>query len=577
MRYLLPLFLAFLMPAALQSQQNILLTPFERSNGNASATFAEVITWYQQLDSLSPLLHLQGVGRSDAGPPIPFVRIDRFPDRPRHEDKRVFVLINNGIHPGEPCGIDASMMIARELVTDSAWLPLLDKVVIGIIPVYNIGGALNRSCCTRASQIGPEEQGFRGNATHLDLNRDFMKMDAHNTWAFAEIFHSFLPDLFLDTHTTNGADYQAPMTYIATQPDKLEPEAAECLRNLVLPELLRRSEENNLMLLPYINIFDGPPENGMAAFLDLPRYASGYTSLFQTIGFISEAHMLKPFDVRVEATYQFIQVLLELAAEYREAISLAVATARSDAAQSDSMAISWTLDDTRRDSVMFHGYFSSLQPGALTGAPRLSYDRSQPFSRFIPYFPHYLPSHTVEVPDAYLVPQAWTEIVDRLKANKVDMERLERDTLLTVEVYRLKVGAPGRMPYEGHYYHRELETTTHMEQVQFRAGDYVVMTGQWRTPFVVHALEPMAADSWFRWNFFDRVLMQKEYFSDYLFEATAVGILANDPELKADFELKKLEDPAFAADSDSQLEFVYKRSAYYEEEHLRYPVARWNW
>ena len=85
------------------------------------------------------------------------------------------------------------------------------------IPVYNVDGALSRQDTSRVNQNGPEAFGFRGNARHLDLNRDFIKADSLNARTFAQVFTRWDPDVMVDTHTSNGADYQHVVTLIATQ------------------------------------------------------------------------------------------------------------------------------------------------------------------------------------------------------------------------------------------------------------------------------------------------------------------------------------------------------------------------
>jgi hypothetical protein len=68
--------------------------------------------------------------------------------------------------------------------------------------------------------------------------------------------------------------------------------------------------------------------------------------------------------------------------------------------------------------------------------------------------------------------------------------------------------------------------------------------------------------------------MQKEWFTDYKFDATAYELLQSDPRLKAEFDQKKKNDPVFAEDAFKQLHFIFKRSKYYEKSHNRYPVYR---
>jgi hypothetical protein len=91
---------------------------------------------------------------------------------------------------------------------------------------------------------------------------------------------------------------------------------------------------------------------------------------------------------------------------------------------------------------------------------------------------------------------------------------------------------------------------------------------------VVSVLEPRAADSYFAWNAFDGILMQKEGYSDYVFEDLAWEWLQEHPEIRAQFLRKKASDSAFAKDSWGQLNWVYKQSVYYEKTHNLYPVYR---
>jgi hypothetical protein len=195
---------------------------FEKSNGLESATYFEAIDWYKNLDKVSPQVLLKQMGMTDAGYPLHVVLVSsdgKFDAGQWHKQNKAVILINNGIHPGEPDGIDASMLLLRDIVTKKIKLP--DNVCLAFIPVYNIGGCLNRGSTSRANQNGPTEYGFRGNAQNLDLNRDFTKNDSKEAKAFAQIFHLLDPDILIDNHVSDGADYQHTMTLLTTQYDKL--------------------------------------------------------------------------------------------------------------------------------------------------------------------------------------------------------------------------------------------------------------------------------------------------------------------------------------------------------------------
>ena len=87
-------------------------------------------------------------------------------------------------------------------------------------------------------------------------------------------------------------------------------------------------------------------------------------------------------------------------------------------------------------------------------------------------------------------------------------------------------------------------------------------------------LEPTGDDSFFAWNFFDGILQQKEGYSDYRWDDVAADILKANPAVKLELEKKKKTDTAFAVNASAQLNWIYKKSAYYEPAHLRYPVYR---
>src|SRR4051812_661677 len=214
------LFICSLM--AFHTQGQNLVTFFEQSQGKGSPPYLEIINWWKKMDAASPKVKMLTMGPTDAGYPLHLVIVSADGDfniaSLRKKDKRI-VFVNNGIHPGEPDGIDASMLLVRDIATNKYRLP--DNVVLAFIPVYNIGGCLNRSPNYRVDQDGPIEKGFRGNSQNLDLNRDFIKCDSKDARSFTEIFHLLDPDVFVDNHVSDGADYQHIMTLLVSQHNKL--------------------------------------------------------------------------------------------------------------------------------------------------------------------------------------------------------------------------------------------------------------------------------------------------------------------------------------------------------------------
>ncbi len=550
------------------------LTPFEISESkNVTATYAQVISYYKNLDQKYEQCKLLTYGPTDIGKPLNLLVLSKDkvfdPVLIRKQNKRV-ILINNGIHPGEPEGIDASMMLARDLLQKNQ---LPKDVVICILPLYNIDGSFNRGQ-SRANQNGPESYGFRGNAKNLDLNRDFIKTDSKNSFSFQEIFNIWVPEIFLDNHTSNGADYQYVMTFIETQRNKLNPVLSEFMTKAIEPELYSSMKKSGYEMTPYVDHIAETPDSGITAFLEVPRFSTGYAALHNTIGFIGETHMLKPFDKRVYATYQLMQNLINItqknAAELGEVKKKADEQVRSQ----KIFPLNWTLDESSFDSVLFKGYAGKHKASDISGLTRLYYDRNAPFEKYIKLYNTYKPILEVEKPLAYVVPQAWQKAVDLLKLNGVKMQVLKSDTLMEVDSYYIGDYKTSPRPYEGHYIHSDIKVQSRKQKLMFFKGDFLIYVNQPQNRYIVETLEPQGGDSFFAWNFFDSILGQKEYFSAYVFEDEGAKILNDNPELKQKLEAAKKENPDLAKSASAQLNWVYQHSDYYEKSYLRYPVAR---
>ncbi|TPE41057.1 M14 family metallopeptidase [Pontibacter mangrovi] len=568
---------ALLHTAAPAKEKPDLKTPYEQGNGNQTATYQEAIAWYQKLDEAYEEVQMTPVGMTDVGRPLHLVIVSTdkdFDPASIHQKNKRILLIQNGIHPGEPEGIDATMMLVRDYLQDKKLRKQLDNVVLAIIPVYNIGGALNRNSHTRTNQNGPEEYGFRGNARNLDLNRDYIKTDSRNAQTFHQIFREWDPDVFMDNHTSNGADYQHVMTLIATQHNKLNPTLASYLSGKMVPTLYAEMKKDKFPMVPYMNHPAETPESGIIGFMESPRYATGYTTLYNTIGFVPETHMLKPFHQRVDATYKLMENMIETIHRDADEIGRLRQQAKRETLAQQKFPLDWQLDTTKVAQIPLLGYEARYKPSEVSGLERLYYDRKSPYSKKIKYYDEFTPTVTVEKPVAYIIPQAWREVIERLKTDGVQLQQLQRDTTLTLDTYYITDYKTSPRAYEGHYLHSGVQVETRHMPRQFFKGDYVVYLNQPANRFLVEVLEPQAVDSYFAWNFFDGILMQKEYFSSYVFEDLAAEYLRKDPTLRKKLEERKKQDPEFAKSARAQLDFVYKNTPHYEYTHMMYPVGR---
>ncbi|MBP93510.1 MAG: hypothetical protein CMC55_05270 [Flavobacteriaceae bacterium] len=557
-----------------QNKKDKFITVFETSHGTETATYHQTIQFYNDLANAFPQIQIQAFGKTDSGEPLHIVTFNsdaEFNFETIRKHKRV-LLINNGIHPGESDGIDATMMLYRDMAQGK--IPAPNNTVLVTIPIYNIGGSLNRNTGTRANQNGPKAYGFRGNAQNFDLNRDFIKSDTENARTFAEIFHLVKPDVFIDNHVSNGADYQYVLTHLFTQHNKLGGKLGSYVHQTIMPELEADLQKKDWDITPYVNVFNQVPEIGFSQFMDYPRYSTGYTTLWNVIGMMVETHMLKPYKPRVEGTYELMKSMIAITEKEGEHISTLRQAAFESFKNQKMYPLDWEVDTTKSTTLNFKGFEGSTITSEVTGNERLKYDRNKPFEKPVSYQNYFKPTTEVTVPKAYIVPQGWHRVIDLLKLNGVQMNRFEKDTILAVESYKIADFETRKSPYEGHYQHYKTSVRASENTTSFRKGDYWISTKQNAIRYLLETLEPQAPDSFFNWNFFDTILQQKEGFSPYVFEDTASELLASNPNLKAEFEAKKQAELQFANNWYAQLNWLYERSNNYEPAYRQYPVYR---
>lgn len=346
------------------------------------------------------------------------------------------------------------------------------------------------------------------------------------------------------------------------------------LQEELMPALEDSLAVANWPITPYVNVFNRSPEGGFSQFMDNPRYSTGYTTLFNTFGMMVETHMLKPYDERVKGTYQLMQSMLAIASEKQDSIRALRRQARDNYKMGGWYPIGWALDSSKTRTLEFKGYEAKFTSSQLTGQDRLSFDRESPYSRPVTYYDNYKAVDSVQIPEYYVIPSGYWNIVELLRLNRIQVRFLDKDTSVQAEVYRIADYKTRQRAYEGHYPHYGTQVETINEEVELGRGDYLVKTDQRGIRYILETLEPQAADSFFNWNMFDAILQQKEGFSPYVWEDLAITFLDENPDIKQEFEQLKADNPGFASNWYAQLDWIHKRSPYYEKSHLRYPIIR---
>lgn len=555
-----------------KKEYSIPKTVFEKSNGEETGTYKQVIDWYQQVAKNVEELSIYTLDTTDANEPLHVVLWSKSKvtlSELKNTNKTV-VLINNGIHPGEPDGIEACQLLLKDLLENEG--SELDNLVLAIVPIYNIGGAKNRNSHSRANQEGPKAYGFRGNAQNLDLNRDFIKQDSKNTVALLKLFQTIDPDLFIDTHVSNGADYEHVITCLTSQEQKLGGQLAYFYENELTASLYAKMKAANFEMVPYVNVWGrNPLDGGIEQFYDTPRYSNGVATLFHTPAYTIETHMLKPFKERVEATLVFLKSISQICNDEGKELQEKRELKKQETTEAASLPINWELDKSIVDSVFYKGYEHEMKPSLVHGEERMWYNRDKKKSGYIPYYHNYKASSEKIKPKAYIIRSGYWRVAKRLENFGVKLTRFERDTLLKVTVYLIDDYQTVKQPYEGHYPHFNVKVKPIQEEVKVLKGDFLAKCGSEKDRILLETLEPEAVDSYFNWNYFDIILQRKEGFSPYVFEDVAAEILQNNASLASQFKKDCAENEL---DAYQKLFWIYEHSEYAEWNYRKYPVYR---
>ncbi|HAH56553.1 MAG TPA: peptidase M14, partial [Bacteroidales bacterium] len=577
-RYLLAgLSLILMLPSAKTQDY---LTFYEKSGYKKTPSYVETMDFCKRLASTSPKIHLSNLGESPQGRDINMMIIDQdglqTPEAIRAAG-RVITLIQACIHPGESEGKDATLMLLRNMVIQNKHKDLLSKTSILFIPIFNVDGHERSGPYNRINQNGPEEMGWRTNAQNLNLNRDFMKADTPEMQHWLTMFHAWLPDFFMDIHTTDGADYQYPVTYAIETFGNLDSGLTRWLKHIYEPRMTQKMVEAGFPVFPYVQFRQWhDPRSGLRNGPSPAMISQGYAAAANRAGVLVETHMLKDYKTRVDGTYQMIVETLSIVNHQAETLKTLNQMADKSTAAPDfrkqDMVLNWKLDIKDSTMVTFAGFDYDVVKSDLTGGNWYIYNNSKPVEFTLPLFDKVKPDKVVKLPAAYIVPVEWAEVIKRLEFHSINMKKIKEEVHLEVKSYRFNNPEFRCQPNEGrHMVSAQAEIIT--ENRTYAPGSVLVPVNQRNAKIIALLLEPMASGSLLEWGFFNAIFEQKEYAETYVMEGMAREMLAADPEMVKAFEAEKLKNPDFAANQWSMLNWFYMQSPYHDQKFLKYPIG----
>jgi murein tripeptide amidase MpaA len=549
------------------------LTHFERSNGTDSPRYRESIQYFRQFEKYSPFASLTTIGRSPQGRSIECLIVsstkDFSPDKAR-KSKKTLVFIQNGIHAGEIEGKDACMLLLREMLVDRTTEYLLDHLNLLIIPILNVDGHERVSAFNRPNQNGPKTMGWRTNSRNLNLNRDYMKVDTPEVRASIKVFTEWRPDFFVDNHTTNGADYQYHITYAMERWGNIDKGLAQWGQNIFLPKIITAVEGEGFLTAPYIQLRNGILDNGIEESVALPRLSTGYAAVQNRLGLLVETHSLKPYENRVRSTLSMNRSVLKIVHKHaKEIIDL---NERADSRATTISNIPIEFASTNKSIPFnFKGYRSLSDYSDVLDRNVVRYS-ALPYDFEIPYYNSVTTLKKIRVPNGYVIPSEYREIIDLLDVHGIHVMKIGSDRKLDVEEYAFLNFHFNPRPYEGRQCVQVQCTKKRLKRI-FHKGSYIVPTDQRCRRIIVNLLEPEAPDSLVQWGFFNAWFERKEYAEEYIMEPIAKRMLETKASLRSEFK-HFLDQSPTSVDSAARLEFFYQRSAYFDQQEKKYPIVR---
>lgn len=558
------------------------LTHAEATDYRETPRYDATIEYAKRLDQASPLIKFQSFGKSGEGRDLPLLiaaEDETFTPEAARQAGKAVILIQACIHAGEPDGKDAGLALLRDIAITNTRPGLLKNLVVLFIPIYNTDGHERVSPYNRINQDGPAEMGWRTTTTYQNLNRDYMKADTPETRAWLSLWNVWSPDLFIDCHVTDGADYRYNITYQHEHHEGVAPGILEWEKKVIDEGVAPATEAAGNVVSWYLEFIDNRDlPMGIRDFNGSPRFSTGYLPLRNRPGILIETHMLKPYRPRVIGTYDFLRFALEEVSRDPESL-LAAGRAADETTVADGKTydparlypLDFELTDKTRPynlrAVEYH-----TEESDLSGAQRVVFG-SKPLDLTVPMYDDFRVKTAVAPPLFYIVPVQWKEVIEVLRTHGLELEVTIESMTIDIESYRFVDVQWPSGPFEGRQM-PSFKAELVQERRSFPAGSVIVPLAQKSAKVAINLLEPEAPDSLVHWGFFNATFEQKEYGEDYVVEKLAREMLAADSGLREEYEKKLAEDAGFASNPHAKLQFFYQRSPYWDRQMNLYPVGR---
>lgn len=564
--------------SVVKAQNDQWTTYFEKSNFLETPRYNETIEYSKKLAAASDFIQYESFGVSPQGRELPLLIFDKnknFTPESVKNSGNAILFIEACIHPGESEGKDAGLMLFRDIFIRNKYPDLLEHTTVLFIPIFNVDGHERFGPYNRINQNGPKEMGWRTTATNLNLNRDFLKADAPEMQAWLKLFNTWLPDMFVDIHTTDGADYQYQLTYDMHILGDMNKKQTEWQKKY-LDNLENKLLNDDVLMFPYVSFRRWhDPKSGLKRNIESPRYSIGYVANQNRPALLVETHMLKDYKTRVSATYDLLKHTLAIVDD--DYNKLKQINENADLEASNMAGKNFVLDyyTSDKDStyVKFKGVEYDIVPSDLSGGSWVKFSK-EPKDYNLVLFDKLMPAANVKVPEAYIIPVEWKGIIKRLDMNGIQYSVLKEPKEIEIQTYKFSNVSFANYPFEGRQMVQDFDLQDITLKKKFPAGSVIVPTNQRTAKIIEHMFEPNGPDSFVHWGFFNAIFERKEYAETYVMEKMAREMIKKNPELLEQYKKAINENPQVYNNQWAKLYWFYERTPYWDQQKDVYPVGK---
>ncbi len=558
---------------SLIQQAGPLTTDFELSDGYISPDYNNTMAFVERLVAANPTqFKSQIIGFSNSKRAIKMVVATEqgfFDADQLANSTKPTVLIQAGIHAGEIDGKDAMFMLLRDIATGKR-RDILKKVNILFIPILNVDGHERSSHFNRINQRGPSKMGFRTNANNLNLNRDFTKLDTPEVKSVLKVINDYNPNLYIDVHVTDGADYQYDVTYGYNPVFASEsPAIADTLDRYFKPVIDNKLASQGHIPGPLVFVMNKRNfKEGLAGWVATPRFSNGWGDLKSLPTILVENHSLKPYKQRVLGTYVFIDGAIDALSKHGHELANAVKKEHAFVPKQLIVQRGYSKDPVE---IAFKGIRYTSKVSTLSGQTEVQYIGEKEDYTNLPVYWQKDVQKRIEVPKAFFIPPAYTDLIEKLSLHGVSVNKLVGENTQPLKQAKIDEHSFAKSPFEGRF--RVTATFDYKPAINVNLdGWFEVTTQQKAGELAVHLLHPEAPDSFFSWGEFNTIFQRTEYMENYALIPFARNMLKEKPKLALQFDQKLKTEKSFASNADARLDWLYQHSPFYDEAYLKYPI-----